>query len=87
VHQKPTLTIVDGVTQQRKGPYKQYGDVSTIYKELGDSCFEHLGWWKAWIPFYGFVLAEEVLVSKKLTFPGDYTTQASQLTRKPSFTF
>jgi hypothetical protein len=34
-----------------------------IYRRLIDNCYQHLGWWKRWLPYYGITEVLEVNVS------------------------
>jgi hypothetical protein len=34
-----------------------------IYRRLIDTCYQHLGWWKRWLPYYGITEVLEVNVS------------------------
>lgn len=33
-----------------------------IYQRLLDTCYQHLGWWKRWLPYYGVTKVQEVNV-------------------------
>jgi hypothetical protein len=35
---------------------------SDIYQRLVDTCYQHLGWWKRWLPYYGITKVLEVNV-------------------------
>jgi len=34
-----------------------------IYRRLVDTCYQYLGWWKRWLPYYGITEVLEVNVS------------------------
>jgi hypothetical protein len=35
---------------------------SDIYRRLVDTCYQYLGWWKRWLPYYGITEVLEVNV-------------------------
>lgn len=42
-------------------------DSTAVYTRMGEACFQHIGRWRKWLPFYGVVNVTEVLVSPKAT--------------------